>query len=76
MAGDKTKGNPHKRPKVGTSFGLTKNLGDYNSLRIDVWYEDYVKPDETPEETAERVWDMVDSEVAKRLQEVNETMGG
>lgn len=63
-------------PLVGFSFGLTKNLGSYNSLRIDYWHQDYIRPDETVDDAKDRVWDHVDSTVAEKLAEANETMEG
>lgn len=51
---------------VGVSIGVTKNMGDYESLRADVWLTDEIKDNETPEKAYERVIRIVD----KVLEEV------
>ena len=38
------------KDKVRYSFGLTLNIGNYESARVDVEYETEVEPDETKDE--------------------------
>ena len=40
---------------VGVSLGLTKNMDNYESLRVDVWLTDTVKEDETEAQAFSRV---------------------
>ena len=48
--------NKHKSDtSIGMSIGCTKNMGDYESLRVDVWLSDTLKPDETVQEGYERI---------------------
>ena len=47
-------------PVVGVSLGITRNMGDYESLRVDCWLTDTVKEDETAEKAYERVLGVVD----------------
>ena len=47
------------RPTVGVSIGSTINMGDYQSLRADVWLTDEVAEDETTEQTYARVTKIV-----------------
>lgn len=47
------------RPTVGISIGSTINMGDYQSLRADVWLTDEVLADETIEEAYARVTKVV-----------------
>lgn len=57
---------------VGMSKGVTKNMDNYESLRVDVWLSDEVAPDETPEEAVQRIESFID----KALEEaVYSTMG-
>ena len=64
--------NDHSRkhleqaPVVGVSIGTTLNMGDYESLRVDVWLTDKVAPTETTEQAYARVVQTVD----KTLQEI------
>ena len=48
-------------PTVGVSIGTTLNMGDYESLRVDVWLTDKVAPKETIEQAYARVVQTVDS---------------
>lgn len=55
-----TKHNPCDAVKFGMSKGVTKNMGDYESLRVDVWLIDEVQPGETIEEAYIRVEEILD----------------
>lgn len=48
-------------PIVGVSIGTTLNMGDYESLRVDVWLSDKVSDSETLEQAYARVVQAVDS---------------
>ena len=47
-------------PVVGVSIGSTLNMGDYESLRVDVWLSDSVRERETVQQAYERVTAVVD----------------
>ena len=49
--------NKYNCPKesVGMAIGVTKNMGDYESLRIDVWCTDTLNSGETKEQAFERL---------------------
>lgn len=47
-------------PVVGVSIGTTLNMGDYESLRVDVWLTDGVAEHETVQQAYERVVKVVD----------------
>ena len=48
-------------PTVGISLGSTLNMGDYESLRVDVWLTDEVRENETTAQAYERIISTVDS---------------
>lgn len=54
---------------VGVSIGSTLNMGDYQSLRTDVWLSDTVNDGETVEQAYERVTKIVND----TLQEIVST---
>lgn len=56
-------------PVVGVSVGITKNMGNYESLKVDVWLTDKKQDDESINEAYERVASVV-SEVLEQI--VNE----
>lgn len=64
--------NDHSRkhltnvPTIGVSVGTTLNMGDYESLRVDVWLTDSVQEGETFETAYSRVTQVVD----KTLQDI------
>lgn len=45
---------------VGVNIGTTLNMGDYESLRVDVWLSDEVQKNETTQQAYERVVRIVD----------------
>lgn len=53
-------------PVVGCSIGSTLNMGDYESLRVDVWLTDKVQEGETVQQAYSRVVKVVD----ETLQEI------
>ena len=48
---------------VGASIGVTLNMKDYNSLRVDCWLTDEVKENETVEQAYERVLGIIDKQL-------------
>lgn len=54
-----------KNPIVGVSIGTTLNMGDYESLRVDVWLTDEVSETETTTQAYERVVKTVDFTLQK-----------
>jgi hypothetical protein len=56
--------------KVWASIGITKNLGNYESLRLDAGAELYV--DSVDEKEAwQKLWDSIDAQIEAKLQEVD-----
>ena len=53
-------------PVVGASIGTTLNMGDFQSLRVDVWLTDNVQSNETVEQAYGRVVATID----KTLQDI------
>lgn len=47
-------------PTVGASIGTTLNMGDYESLRVDVWLTDTVGKNETTHQAYERIVKIID----------------
>lgn len=55
------------KANVSATLGYTLNLGNFQSLRVDLGFTDYVRDDETPEQAMVRVYNFVESEVGNRL---------
>ena len=45
---------------VGASLGITKNMDNYESLRVDCWLTDTVADNETVEQAYERILGVID----------------
>lgn len=45
---------------VGMSKGVTKNMENYESLRVDVWLSDEIAENETPAEALQRIEAFID----------------
>lgn len=52
---------------VGMNKGVTKNMDNYESLRVDVWLSDTVNEGETVEEAFERVESVIDETLEKAI---------
>jgi hypothetical protein len=55
--------------KVGLSF--TKNLGNFENIRLHVEVEENVKPDEDSGAAVDRVYELVDAKMNEKLAEIN-----
>lgn len=54
------KHNPNEGAKFGMSKGVTKNMDNYESLRVDVWLTSEVLPGESIKEAYARVEAIID----------------
>lgn len=62
--------------KFGVSKGVTKNMGDYESLRVECWLVDEVQKNETPKEAFHRISNLLDEVIEEIvISTVNEYTG-
>lgn len=59
---------------VGVSLGLTRNLGNFNSLRIDAWASEEVPDGADREEIFDKLWQQVDDEISEKLEEAKQVV--
>lgn len=62
------------RVRVGLKF--VKNLGNYESIHVDVGIEDFVRDKETVDAAFERVYEYVESKLVEKVREIEEDLGG
>ena len=55
--------------RVSVTLGYTLNLGNFQSLRIDIGIVDSRRDGETINEATERVYDFVEAKVAEKVAE-------
>jgi hypothetical protein len=58
--------------KVSAAVGVTKNLGNFESLRLDYSLESDIRPGEKPDEALQRVHKEVYAFLEKKIKEETE----
>lgn len=59
---------------VSATLGYTLNLGNFQSLRVDLGYTDFIRNDETPEQAMLRVYNFVEDQVSNRLSDAKKEL--
>jgi hypothetical protein len=62
------------RVKVGLKF--VRNLGNYENIHVDLGVEDYVRNTETVSQAMDRVYDFVEEQLVRRVQEIEADLSG
>ena len=60
--------------KVSVTLGYTLNLGNFQSLRVDLGVVDHVREGENTNEAMDRVYDFVEAKVIEKVQEAKEEL--
>lgn len=55
------------RTTVTVNLGYTLNLGNFQSLRVDLGCTDFVRDDESTDQAMDRVYDFVESKVVSKI---------
>ena len=55
--------------KVSVTLGYTLNLGNFQSLRVDLGIIDHVRDNENTEEAMNRVYDFIENKVIEKVNE-------
>jgi hypothetical protein len=61
---------------VTVSLGYTMNLGNFQSLRIDLGCTDFVRDGENVDAAMDRVYDFVEGKVLAKIDDVKKEMKG
>lgn len=62
------------KPTVSVTLGYTLNLGNFQSLRVDLGFTDFVRNDETPEVAMQRAYDFVENQVSTKIEEAKKEL--
>ena len=62
-------------PRVRASVAFTRNLGDYQTLRVELSAERDVPEDLSYLVAMDKLWEEVSNKVQSAIEEVDETMG-
>ena len=60
--------------KVKVDLSFTRNLGNYESIKIGIGIEDFVRPGETVESATERVYAFVENKLIEKTQEIEKEL--
>lgn len=61
--------------KVQWSLGYTMNLGNFESLRLDVQVSDYVRDNETTQQASDRVYKFTEEQLQVKVVEAKQEIG-
>jgi len=59
----------NEQTKVSVTLGYTLNLGNFQSLRLDLGVTDYKRESENTNETFERVYKFVEDKLTEKIKE-------
>jgi hypothetical protein len=61
--------------RVTISLGFTKNLGNFESLRVDIGVQDFVRQGEHINDATERVYKFVENKLIEKQEEIAKELG-
>jgi hypothetical protein len=59
---------------VKVELQFVRNLGNYESLRVSVGVEDYVRSGETVDDATDRVYDFVENKLVEKVSEIEQEL--
>lgn len=62
------------RVRVGLKF--VRNLGNYESIHVDLGVEDYVRNEESVSQAMDRVYEFVESQLIEKVEEIEADIHG
>jgi hypothetical protein len=64
----------HESTNVRVELQFVRNLGNYESLRVSIGVEDYVRQGETVDAATDRVYDFVESKIVEKVSEIEKEL--
>jgi hypothetical protein len=64
----------HESTHVRVELQFVRNLGNYESLRVSIGVEDFVRQGETVDAATDRVYDFVESKVVEKVSEIEKEL--
>jgi hypothetical protein len=62
------------KPTVTVTLGYTLNLGNFQSLRVDLGCTDFVRDNEDKESAMQRVYDFVETQVSNKIEDAKKEL--
>lgn len=66
----------NKNTQVRVDLSFTRNLGNFESIKIGIGIDDFVRDGETVDSATERVYKFVESKLIEKTREVEEELDG
>ena len=66
----------NKNTQVRVDLSFTRNLGNFESIKIGIGIDDFVRDGETVDSATERVYKFVESKLIEKTREVEEELHG
>lgn len=66
--------NMSEEAKISVTLGYTLNLGNFQSLRVDIGCTDFVRSDETKESATDRIYKFVEEQVISKVDEAKKEL--
>jgi len=63
-----------EKASVTVNLGYTLNIGNFQSLRVDIGCTDYVRNDESMDNAMDRVYDFVENKVIEKIEAAKKEM--
>lgn len=63
-----------EKTDVSVTLGYTLNLGNFQSLRIDIGVTDFVRAEESTDDAVNRVYDFVEKKVIEKVEEAKQEL--
>lgn len=63
-----------EKTDVSVTLGYTLNLGNFQSLRIDIGVTDFVRAEENTDQALDRVYDFVEKKVIEKVEEAKKEL--
>ena len=64
----------HESTHVRVELQFVRNLGNYESLRVSIGVEDFVRQGETVDAATDRGYDFVESKVVEKVSEIEKEL--
>jgi len=64
----------NENTKVSVTLGYTLNLGNFQSLRVDLGVVDQTRKEETVQEAMDRVYGFVEQQVIEKVKEAKDSL--
>ena len=56
--------------RITVQTGVTKNIGNYESVRLDAHYETEIRTGETVEQAFARAWEVAETQINQKVEEI------